>query len=124
MNIKCLPLDIKITESFFSKYNNKQPLGYMPFDITKPGWYLYGDFCWRVMFGKAYTSDKKDFQFELLYLKVLSLDSNQVNALKAIVKSGLANKEQKKLHANLYLIDSKRDNRYRWFKFKKDHGLK
>lgn len=37
MNIKCLPLDINITESLFAKYNNKQPLDYMPSDITKPG---------------------------------------------------------------------------------------
>lgn len=74
------------------RYTQREPI------VNRDGVFKRGKDCWFEVRGQAFTYDIEMFKYEFSLLNAPSLSTQQVNALKAIVKAKLATKQQKKMY--------------------------
>jgi hypothetical protein len=94
LKIKCLksiyifPNTESKRSAAIKKLYRKELLDHEQTDVVigKEGWYLQGKKCWFETDGKAYTSDEKQFKFDLLCLTISELDKSVAIALETLQK--------------------------------------
>lgn len=91
--------------------------------LHRDGLFKWGKKCWFEVRGQAFTYEPEMFDLELSLLNIQCLDTTQMKALKMIVDTKLASKEQKAMYQAIsYNFDSL-SKRLESYKFNKLIGL-